>query len=106
VAATFPDSADLAVNPTFLRRVTVAMVTAALAVAQEAQDPSPTADYWRLRRALSVNVLTDPDAWAGKFAWATASNVSITVESSDSDVQWTVNSIWASMAGAGQVPTA
>jgi hypothetical protein len=104
VAATFPDSADLAANPAFLRRVTVAMVTAALAVAQEAQTPVPTADYWRLRRALSVNVLTDPDAWASKFAWAAATNVSITVESSDSDVQWTVNAVWASMAGAGPVP--
>lgn len=106
MAATFPDSADLAVNPSFVRRVTVAMVTAAIAVAQEAQEPSPGTDYWRLRRALSVNVLQDPDAWAPKFSWAVAVNTVVTAESSDSDVQWTVNSVWASMAGAGQAPTA
>jgi hypothetical protein len=105
VAATYSDAADLATNPAFLRKVQVAMVTAAIEVAQEAQEPTPSADYWRLRRALSVNVLTDPVVWAPKFAWAAASNVALTSESTDSDIQFTVNSQWASIAGAGQAPT-
>lgn len=105
MAATYSDAADLATNPSFLRKVQVAMVTAAIAVAQEPQEPTPTADYWRLRRALSVNVLMDPVAWAPKFAWAAVSNVALTSESTDSDVQFTINSQWASIAGAGQVPT-
>jgi hypothetical protein len=48
-----------------------------------------------------VNVLADPTGWAPRFALAVVTNPVITVASSDSDIQFTVNSVWDAIAGAG-----
>jgi hypothetical protein len=93
------DVVDLAVNPTFLRRVTAAAVNAAVAVGAESFDGSA---YRLMRRALVVKVLEDPQLWGTRFAYAAANNTAITVDTSDSDLQWTVNSVWDAMAGAYQ----
>ena len=100
--ASFDESAYLARYPIFVDRVRIAMVTAATQIGQETQ--TVTADHFRLRRALSVNVLGDPDGWAPKFALAVTTNPVIAITSSDSDIQFTVNSMWDSIAGAGPVP--
>ncbi|GAA0632116.1 hypothetical protein GCM10010174_61380 [Kutzneria viridogrisea] len=102
MAATLSDSADLAVNPTFTRKVRVALVTAALAVGQETSDI--TLDYYRLRRALATNVLANTEAWTTQFCWIVASVSTITNTSTDSDIQLYVNANWSSVAGAGPAP--
>jgi len=99
---TFSDSAYLARNPGFVDRVLIAMVTAAQQIGEETQDVAT--DHYRLRRALATNVLGSPDVWAPKFALAVVTNQVITIASSDNDIQFTVNSVWDSIAGAGPVP--
>ena len=88
----------LAGRPEFVARVRAAMVTAAVSVGTEAEDNT---EHGRLRRALSVNVLQNPDLWAPQFARAVATNVAVTIDSTDNDLQFTVNSRWSAMAGAG-----
>jgi hypothetical protein len=102
LASTLSDVAYLASYPPFVDQVKAAAVLAATQVGQETSDI--TTDYHRLRRALSVNVLQDPDAWAPRFAIAVATNSVVTKDSSDSDIQFTVNSVWSSIAGAGPAP--
>jgi hypothetical protein len=102
VAATLSDAAYLAGHPEFIDKVKAATVLAATQVAQETSDV--TTDYHRLRRALSVNVLQDPEGWARRFSIAVATNAVITKDSSDSDIQFTVNSMFSAFAGAGPAP--
>lgn len=97
----FEGMADIAMHPGFARRVRVAMVSAAIAVGGEADDGTETA---RLRRAHAVNVLMDQDNYATRYAWSVASNAAITLDSSDNDLQFTVNSQWNAMAGAPVPP--
>jgi hypothetical protein len=100
--ASFDESAYLSGYPVFVARVRIAMVTAAQQIGEET--PNVTLDYYRLRRALSVKVLSDPDGWAPKFAVAVVTNQVISINSPDDAIQFTVNSMWDSIAGAGPVP--
>lgn len=93
------DIADLAVNPTVVRRVTAATVTAAVAIGNETYDGS---QYRIARRALATQVLKQADDWGAVFAWAVAANPSITVASPDTDIEWTISSVWDAIAGAYQ----
>lgn len=97
----YADLADLAQHPGFRARVRIAMITAGIAVGAETDDGS---EYARLRRAHSVNLLLDQDNYGNRYAWAVASNPAISYTSSDSDIQFTVNSIFSAMAGAGTPP--
>lgn len=91
------DQHDLAVYPPFIRRVTAAMVSAAIAVGAEEFDGS---QYKLARRALVTKALEDAPLWGTRFAYAVASNPAVTVSSTDNDIQFTVNSVWDAMAGA------
>ena len=91
------DIADLAEWPPFVRRVRAAMISAAKDVGADADDGQ---DRTRLRRALSVNVILDPDTYARRFALVVASNPVINYGSTDDDIQFTVNSVWDAIAGA------
>lgn len=93
------DMTDLATWPPFIRRVTTAAVTAAVNVGAETFDGT---NYGLQRRALVKQVLEDPTLWGTRFAYAVAQNPAITFASSDSDIQFTVNSVWDAMAGAYQ----
>lgn len=88
---------DLSSWPPFVRRVESAMVKAATEVGAEPAEPTPRS---QLRRALSVNVFTDLAGYADRFALAVAANPVINHESTDGDVQFTVNSVWDTIAGA------
>lgn len=88
---------QLATTRSFIERVQAAMVKAAVAVGAEQDDGSP---YGQLRRSLSVRVLENSDTWAPRFAWAVATNAVINHDSSASDVEFTVNSLWDAFAGA------
>lgn len=94
--------AYLAMHPGFRDRVRIAMITAAIDIGAEENDGS---EYRRLRRAHAVNVLIDQDLWAQRYAWVVADNVAISFTSSDSDIQFTVNSRWDAVAGAVPDPT-
>lgn len=91
------DQSDLAVYPPFVRKVTAAMVIAAIDVGAEPYDGTT---YKLARRALVTNVLQDGPLWGSRFAYAVAANPVINVASTDSDIQFTVNSVWDAMAGA------
>lgn len=103
MASTLAAIHDLAEHPRFLRTVTPAMVKAAVAVGAEVNDQTQRG---LARHALSVNVLRNPGAWAPSFAWAVAANPVITLDSSDGDVEFTVNSVWDAVAGADPVTPA
>ena len=81
----------------FTERVAAAIAKAAVAVAAEA--PSQT-ERSRLRRALAVKVLENPEEYAVRFALAVATNAQITKASPDNDIEFTVNSMWDAVAGA------
>lgn len=100
MATAAQDIADLAEHPRFLRTVTAMMVKAAVAVGAEVNDQSQRS---LARHALSVNAIRDRDNYAEAFAWAAAVNPVITLESSDSDVEFTVNSVWDAVAGADPI---
>ena len=91
------DMTDLATYQPFVRRVTGAMLKAAVAVGAEAYDGS---QYKIMRRALVTKCLEDSPLWGSRFAYAVASNVAITVSSTDNDIEFTVNSVWDAVAGA------
>lgn len=91
------DQAQLARFDGFRDRVLVAAVQAAGDVASE--EPSGDQRKDDLRKTLATNVLNDPDGHLDRFAWAVARNVAITFASTDSDIQFTVNSLWDGMAG-------
>lgn len=93
----FMDQFDLANHPAFIRRVTAAAVKAAVSVGNEANDGT---NLSIMRRALATNVLQGPTVWGTRFAYAMAQNVAISFESSDNDIEFTINSTWNAMAGA------
>ena len=88
---------QLATTRSFIERVQAAMVKAAVAVGAEAEDGTPRG---QLRRSLSVRVLEKNEEWAPRFAWGVASNAVINHDSSASDIEFTVNSLWDAFAGA------
>lgn len=95
---TFIDQATLATDATFQLRLKVAMMTAAVQVAGEAKNAMSDAAYIK-RQTLATDVLRQPAKWVESFAWAVASNNAVTGASQDSDIQFTVNSMWSDVAG-------
>lgn len=95
---TYLDQAALAANPDFQLRVKVAIATAATQVAGEAQGQLSAAVYAK-RQTLAFDVLRDSPRWVERWAWAIVSNPAITGASTDSDIQFTVNSMWNDLAG-------
>lgn len=91
------DQAQLASFPPFRDRVLIATVQAAKDVASEAPSGDQRTDD--LRSSLATNVLSDPEGYATRFSWAVAANPAITFASTDSDIQFTVNSVWDAVAG-------
>jgi hypothetical protein len=97
LADTLSGITDLAAWPPFIRKVQAAMIKAAVAVGAEAAEPTPRST---LRRALSVNVFAALNDYTGRFSIAVATNSVITHSSPDGDIEFTVNSVWDSIAGA------
>ncbi|SRR5213593_1303879 len=97
MAATLTDITDLGLHPTFIRRVTAAAVKAAVDVGAEAYSGQSNQI---LRRSLATHVFEDTATWGARFARGVAANPVITIDSSDGDLQFTVNSLWDAYAGA------
>lgn len=100
------DSANLAIDATFQQTIRVAMVTAALNIMTES---SNTANHTQ-RAVFAENILRNPNEYIYSFAFAVACNPAIPVQqdkttgeytttASDSDIQFTVNSDFNSLAG-------
>ena len=85
----------LARSPDFMARVAIAMIQAAIAISNE----SSAVNNHALRARHAARVLNEPEHFAPGFALGVASNPAITAESSDSDIQFTVNSNWDAFAG-------
>lgn len=95
------DQATLAEDATFVARVQMAAVQAALQIVGEDGTGDPALSY--RRQSLGITVLQRPVEMALRFAWAVAANPVITTDSSDSDIQYTVTTIWNDLAGVTSV---
>ena len=96
----FEKQASLVTDAVFKLRVRGAAVKSALAVLADAPDNTPEAiEAHRKRCQLAREVLLDPDRLANSMALGVASNVAIDDKSVDSDIEFTVNSIWNAYAG-------
>ena len=96
----FRDNTELAQFAPFVARVQAAMVKSAIAVNSE--DPSTEAHSTRVQWATQV--LRDPAHYAARMAFGVAANPIITAESSDSEIEFTVNSVWNAYAGVITTP--
>jgi hypothetical protein len=88
---------DLARHQTFTWRVTAAVIKSAVAVGAEAFDGT---QYRIMRRALATEVFHDTELWGERFSWGVAGNPVMELGSSDSDIEFTVASLWDAYAGA------
>ena len=91
----FAEQINLAMTPAFVARVQAAMVKSAIAVSSE--DPETVGHATRTQWATQV--LRDPAHYATRMAFGVAANPVITVDSGDSDIEFTVNSVWNAYAG-------
>lgn len=76
---TYSTAAQVAEDPTFVRRVRQAMCQAAISIS--AEDPGTT--NHAARRALAARVLAAPNGWAEVFAVGVATNPNIGTGNSD-----------------------
>lgn len=97
---TFLEQVELAENGEFQARIRQAAITAATAIMADrpANTPQAIATH-ALRTRLALDVLRNPTTWARAFAAAVVTNNAVSAQSSDSDLQWTVNSLWDALAG-------
>ncbi|WP_242890291.1 hypothetical protein [Actinomadura litoris] len=96
----FTDQAALADDATFRAKVRVALATAAVQVMGEDKGQMSDTQFGK-RQALAYDVLRA--AASGMlleaFVWAVVANAAITGASTDSDLQFTVNSVWGDLSG-------
>jgi hypothetical protein len=94
----FTDQAALAADTAFQGRVRVALETAAEQIAAEAKGGMDDVVYGK-RQALASAVLTSAaQDLLPAFVWAVTANPAISGGSTDSDIQFTVNSVWNGIA--------
>lgn len=92
---TYTAQATLAADAVFIARVTQAAISSAKDIMAEAGD---TAGHLK-RTEYAVQVLRSPQVFGPLMAQGVASNVAISAGSTDSDIQFTVNSLWNAYAG-------
>lgn len=93
----FADQATLAADATFIARVRIALLTASIAVMAE----DNTAPHWQARKRYALACLQDPVGQAALMAQGVVTNGEIDDESSDGDIEYTVNSLFDAYAGSG-----
>lgn len=94
----FREQFDLARNAVFIQRTQQAMVKAAINVVSE----SPEMPGHSTRAIWATQVLRDPEFYATKIAFGVAANPAITLDSTDNDIEFTVNSTWNAYAGVNE----
>lgn len=96
---TYAQSADLATESAFARRVQIAAIEAALAVSNEA----PVADhetYSSKRVALAQQLIRDYGV-NDSLTWAVVTNSTISaagLDCTDSDIQFVITTVWDAVA--------
>jgi hypothetical protein len=95
------DLDTLAQNTDFKKKVKVAMVYAATNVSAETVDQNYL-PYHNKRIDLSKNILNGPQNYVEPFSYACAARQTLTENSTDGDIQFTVNSLFDAMAGVRQ----
>ena len=94
----FADQASLAIDSLFRTKVRIAALFAAIAVVGET--PKNRGETDAKRQRLGRDVLIDGcAAKLDAFAWAVAAFGTITALSTDSDIQFVVNSLWDDLSG-------
>lgn len=94
--ATYADQYTMATSAPFIQRVEIALVSAAIAVMNEAEN---TPDH-SFRRTYAARVLASPAPEAAVMAVGIATNTTIAAAAptgataTDSDIQFTVNSMF------------
>jgi len=89
-----------ATNPDFKARIKVLLIGTAIDVVGE--DPTGKAEaYITKRHALATQILNNPESFIERFAFAVIGYNSsmINLESSDSDIQWTLTVVFSDIAG-------
>jgi len=94
----FIESDALAQNEDFRKKVKVAMVNAAQNVSSEAVDLVHIS-YHTKRSTHAHNILSGPQNYVDSYSYGSTANGLLTEASSDSDIQFTVNSIFDAQAG-------
>ena len=91
----FLDQYKLAIDPEFVARVEIALAKSAAAVNSEAT----TTPGHVIRVKYSKRVLDAPASAAASAAVAVAASPAINDASTDADIEFTINSLWNSLAG-------
>lgn len=91
----FSEQHALATDEEFIKRVKMAMVKSAIYIANE--DTATAGHAQRAQYAQAA--LANPESAARNMAYGVASNAVISAESSDSDIEFTINSVWNAYAG-------
>ncbi len=91
---TFLEQADLAIEPNFLRRIRQASIGAAVNIQAELDTVTHHAERIQLARLVLNGT---PDV-IPRIALAVTTNVAVTPQASDGDLQFTVNSLWDAFA--------
>lgn len=94
---TFAEQYALATDQVFVVRVQQAAVAASIALMADPATPVRVANY-------CANLLNNPLHAARNIAFGAVTNAALSPESSDSDLQWTINSLMR--AFAGELPAA
>ena len=92
---TYAEQYTLALTPTFRNRVGQALIAAA----RDVQAEAPATTNHTNRSNFARDVLRDPGHYDEAMSRAVCANVAITIDSIDSDIQFTVNSLWDTFAG-------
>lgn len=97
---TFIAQAALATDATFRDKVRVALATAAVQVMGEDPQSHSDTEYGK-RQGLAYQVLLAAagGVWLEAFVWAVVANATITSESADADIQFTINAAWDDLSG-------
>lgn len=100
----FETQVALTTNQLLRKRIRLASIIAALQVQGEAQGGTPEGAFVK-RQVLATKVIqtaglgTPTEDLAMMFVWLVVANEAISDASSDSDIQFTVNSVWSDAAG-------
>jgi hypothetical protein len=76
------------------------ILQAAVKAAQDVASEAASAQHHALRADLATKVVNAPLAFEEAFARSVAANPALSTTPSDSDISFTINSIWNAMAGA------
>lgn len=94
----FEDRAALAGDPQFRDRVIVAALQTAVGILAT-EPPVGQEEYVERRQALATAVFNTPREMTDRFAWAVISNPGIGPAATDSDIEYTITTVWDPLSG-------